>query len=128
MKSMMQLNKTEEFLKKFDYNYSRNNEELIVKMNFSHKIFINFSNPEKIIITDKLIGWNFLTGIINMNIKKAVLFNLFWGVILSFIIAFSDLKSGIFFFIALMIWVLLWFSFYISKSENLKQILIYWNN
>ncbi len=123
----MKLEKTEDFLKKFDYNYQRDSEELIVKMDFSHMIFINFSNPEKIVITDKLIGWNFLTGLLNMSVRNAILVNLIGGFILSFIIAFFDLKTGIVLFIVLLIWVSLWSSFYISKSENLKQILIYWN-
>lgn len=123
----MKLEKSEDFLKKFGYNYQRDNEELIVKMDFSHRIVINFSNPENIVITDKLIGWNFLTGLLNVSIRNAVLVNLVGGLILSFIIALFDLRAGIVFLLVLMIWVSFWFSFYISKSENLKQILIYWN-
>ena len=123
----MKIDSTEDFLRKFDYNYQRNNDELIVEMDFSQKISIDFSNPEKVIITNKLIGWNFLTGIINMNIKNAALFNLISGLGLGFIFFFIDIKTGIFFLIALVIWVLSWYTFYLSKTDTLKHFLINWS-
>lgn len=124
----MKLENAEDFLRKFDYNFERKDKELIIDMNFSQKVLVDFSNPEKVVMTNKLMGWNFLTGIINMNIKNAVLLNLISGLILSCMISFYDLKSGVFFFLGLMFWVLVWLAFYHSKFDNLKQFLIKWNN
>ncbi|ALJ06338.1 hypothetical protein APS56_14855 [Pseudalgibacter alginicilyticus] len=123
----MEIDSTEDFLKKFDYNYQRNNNQLIIEMDFSQKISIDFSNPEKVKITNKVIGWNFLTGIINMTIKNAAIFNLISGLILGFIFFFIDIKTGIFFLIALVIWVLSWYTFYLSKTDTLKHFLINWS-
>tara|TARA_R110002049_G_scaffold3795_5_gene27616 strand:+ start:91983 stop:92357 length:375 start_codon:yes stop_codon:yes gene_type:complete len=124
----MEIDSTEDFLKKFDYNYQRKNNELIVEMDYSQKISIDFTNSKNVVITDKLVGWNFLTVIINMNIKNAILFNLIDGLIFSFVILFLDLKTGFFFFLGLIIWLLSWSSFYLSKAETLKRFLINWNN
>ncbi|WP_139959122.1 hypothetical protein [Flavicella sediminum] len=124
----MKIESTEEVLKKFDYSYHLKNDEIIIDMELSHKILVDFSNPQKVIITDKLIGYNFLTGIFKMSIKKAILFNIVIGFFLSLLISLENANLGVLFFIALMVWVLLWSFFYISKSETLKQILINWND
>ena len=58
----MEIDKTEELLKKFDYSFQRKNNELIIKMDFAQRMTIDFSDSEKIKIKDKLVGWNFLTG------------------------------------------------------------------
>lgn len=123
----MEIENTEDFLRKFDYCYERHNNELIVEMDFSQSILIDFSNPKDIVITDKLIGWNFLTGIINMSIKNAVFFNLLFGSILSLMVAFIDLKTGIFIFVGVMIWAFSWSAFYFSKKQTLRRFLINWN-
>lgn len=124
----MKLETSEEFLKKFDYNYHKRDSELIIEMDFSQKVLVDFSNPKEVIMTNKLIGWNFLTGIIPATIKNAVWLNVTAGVILSFIIALYDTKSGIFFFLGLMFWVLVWFTFYYSRFDKLKQFLITWHH
>jgi hypothetical protein len=124
----MEIESTEDFLKKFDYNYERNNKELIVEMAYSQKISIDYTNPEDVVITNQLMGWNFLTGIINMTIKNAVIFNLTGGLILSFLILFLDFKFGIFFLLGLMIWEVSWYTFYRSNADNLKRFLINWNH
>lgn len=124
----MKLESAEDFLKKFDYNYERKNNELIIEMGFSQKVLVNFSNPSQIILTNKLIGWNFLTGIIPSSIKNALWINLIVGLILSSIIALSDLKAAVFFFLGLTFWVLFWFTFYHSQFDKLKQFILKWDN
>ena len=124
----MKLEHTERLLKRFDYSYQRNNQLLVIKMDFSQRVAIDFSNTEKIVITDQLTGWNFLTGIFNMSIKNAILFNVIGGIVLSLIVAFYNLTLGIILFFGGMIWVSLWSTYYLSKSENLKHILINWND
>jgi hypothetical protein len=127
----MGIDKTEELLKRFDYRYERKNNELIIKMDFSQIMIIDFSDSEKIKIKDKLVGWNFLTGLIEMSIKNATLYNFIAAMVITFLFVFLDYKSDkinlMFFFLAVIIWMLLWTIFYLVKAENLKRILISWN-
>ena len=115
---------TQKFLRKFDYNYQRNNDKIIINMDYSQQVLIDFSNPEKAIIMDKLVGWNCLTGIINTSVKNAFLINLSTVLLLSFIISFNNTKIALFIVTGLVIWSLLWTSFYISKCEKLKSFLL----
>ncbi|WP_299781500.1 hypothetical protein [uncultured Formosa sp.] len=127
----MGLTKTEELLKKFDYEFQRKNNVLIVKLNYSQRIIIDFSDSEKIKIKDKLVGWNFLTGLIEMSIKNAILYNFVGVMIITFLFVYLNLKADIinlvFFYLAFIVWVLLWSMFYLIKAENFKQTLIRWN-
>jgi hypothetical protein len=127
----MGIDKTEELLKRFDYRYERKNNELIIKMDFSQIMIIDFSDSEKIKIKDKLVEWNFLTGLIEMSIKNATLYNFIAAMVITFLFVFLDYKSDkinlMFFFLAVIIWMLLWTIFYLVKAENLKRILISWN-
>ncbi|MEN3322546.1 hypothetical protein VP395_02285 [Mariniflexile soesokkakense] len=124
----MKLETAEDFLKKFDYNYERRDNALIVDMEFSQKVLVDFSNPENVVMTNKLKGWNFLTGIIPSSIKNAIVLNVIIGGILSLIISIYDTKAGMFFFLGLLFWVLVWFTFYHSKFNKLQQFLTKWVN
>ncbi|MFG6687834.1 hypothetical protein ACGK9U_14720 [Mariniflexile sp. HNIBRBA6329] len=124
----MKLETAEDFLKKFDYNYEKRDKALIIDMEFSQKVLVDFSNPESVVMTNKLKGWNFLTGIIPSSIKNAVFLNLALGIILSLLISLYDTQAGVFFFLGLMFWILVWFTFYHSKFNNLQQFLMKWMN
>ncbi|SMD42542.1 hypothetical protein SAMN00777080_1102 [Aquiflexum balticum DSM 16537] len=127
----MGIDNTEELLKKFDYTFLRKNDKLIIKLDFSQRIIIDFTDPEKIKITDKLVGWNFLTGIIEMSIKNATLYNFIWTIIIATVFVYLDQSEGLnlaaFFLVFVIFWVLFWFMYYLIKAENLKRILISWN-
>lgn len=131
MSVIMEIDKTEVLLKKFGYQFQRKNNELIIKMAFAQRVIVEFSEPDKIVIKDKLVGWNFLTGLIEMSIKNAILYNFIGAIIITFLFMFLNLKySGlnmVFLFLAFMVWVLLWTMFYLIKAENLKRIIIQWN-
>ncbi len=90
----MGIDKTEELLKKFDYDFKRKNNELIIKMDFAQRMTIDFSDSEKIKIKDKLVGWNFLTGLIEMSIKNATLYNFIGAIIMTFLFVYLDLEYG----------------------------------
>jgi hypothetical protein len=100
-------------------------------MDFSQIMIVDFSDSEKIKIKDKLVEWNFLTGLIEMSIKNATLYNFIAAMVITFLFVFLDYKSDkinlMFFFLAVIIWLLLWTIFYLVKAENLKRILISWN-
>ena len=124
----MKLQHTEDFLKKFDYNYHRKDNQLIVKMEPSQQVSIDFSNPKETVFTHKLTRWNFLTGNINMDIKNAVLLNLALGFIVSLVLALQNLKTGMYVFLIYGIWISFWAAHYLSKSKSLRENLNYWNN
>jgi hypothetical protein len=127
----MGMDKTEELLKKFDYQFQKRNDRLIIKLDFSQRIIIDFTDPEKIKITDKLVGWNFLTGIIEMGIKNSTLYTFVWTIIIALVFAYLDQSEGLnlaaFFLVFVIFWVLFWFMYYLIKAENLKRILMSWN-
>ncbi|NRT13636.1 hypothetical protein [Flavobacterium sp. 14A] len=62
----MEKEKVLNFLNKYDYNYSEQNNTIFVKLELAQQVIIEFNDPNKIIIKDKLIGWNFLTGMIEI--------------------------------------------------------------
>jgi hypothetical protein len=127
----MGIEKTEQLLNKFDYKFEKKNKKIIVKSVFAQRIIIDFTDPEKVKITDRLVGWNFLTGLIEMSIKNATLYNFIGAIIMTFLFVYLDLEYGglnlVFFFLAFIIWVLLWTIFYLVKAENLKRVLTSWN-
>jgi VIT1/CCC1 family predicted Fe2+/Mn2+ transporter len=127
----MGIDKTEALLKKYDFNFQRENKELTIKMDFAQRMTIDFSDTEKIIIKDKLVDWNFLTGMIEMSIKGSILYNFIGAIIIIFLFVFLDLETEglnpVFLFLVFMFWVLLWTMYYLMKYESLKQTLISWN-
>jgi hypothetical protein len=91
-------------------------------------MIIDFSDSKKFKIKDKLVRLNFLTGLIEMSIKNATLYNFIGALIMSFLFIYQDSEYGglnfVFLFFAFIIWVLLWTIFFLIKAKNLKQILI----
>lgn len=66
-----------------------------------------------------------------MSIKNATLYNFIGAIVITFLFVYLDLEFEgiglIFFFFVFIVWVLLWTIFYLVKAENLKRILIGWN-
>ena len=114
-------------LEKYDWNYVEKSGKIIVKLDYSQQIIIDVSNLDKIIIKDKLVGWNFLTGSIEMSIKNAMLYNFIGLLLFSFMLLAFD-KSQMYnpFFLGYIGWVLLWTPFYLIKSESFKQQIVSW--
>ncbi|KAB1068077.1 hypothetical protein F6U93_08045 [Tamlana haliotis] len=123
----MNIENTEDFLKKFDYKYERKQQSITVIMDYRHHVFIDFKNPNKIVITDQLLTGNFITGMLKMSIRKAILLNIFCNILLSSIIAQFDLKFGIGLFITLSAWCIYWSIMHISKYDKLRYILTNWS-
>ncbi|MCG2432143.1 hypothetical protein [Aequorivita xiaoshiensis] len=127
----MGIEKTEQLLNKFDYKFEKKNDQIIVKLDLAQRIIIDFSNPEKIKITDRLVGWNFLTGLIEMSIKNATIYNFIGALVLTIMFVYLDLESDginlIFFFLTFILWAILWTTFYLIKAENIKRTLMSWN-
>ena len=117
-------------LEKYGYKYVDQNRKIIVKLDYAQQIIIDISNPEKVIVQDKLVGWNFLTGSIQMSIKNAMLYNFIGLIFFSIMLIGWDNHSQTLvpFFLAFIAWVLMWTIFYHVKSENLKGQIVNWTS
>lgn len=118
----MELNKITKILEENNYKYKVKNQIIVVSLEFSQNVVFDLSNSSKIIISDELANWNFLTGCIKMNLKNAILYNfillIFFGFFCQYA-AFIDYNftSLLLTFIA---WVLLFSIFYLIKLESFK--------
>ena len=119
-------------LNKYDYQVVENTNRLIIKLDFSHQISIDFMSNGKIIIKDKLVHWNFLTGGISMSLKNAMIYNFIGIVIFTGLSTFKFSENFnlnlIPFFIGYVAWVLLFTIFYSTKKESFIQLITLWSN
>ncbi|WP_395043679.1 hypothetical protein [Flavobacterium sp.] len=119
-------------LSKYDYQFVENTNSLIIKLDFSHQVSIDFMSNGQIIIKDKLVHWNFLTGGISMSLKNAMIYNFIGIVVFTGLSTFEF--SGNFnlnlipFFIGYVAWVLMFTAFYNIKLESFKVQIITWTN
>ena len=118
------------FLNKYNYTYSEKNNSIFVKLEFAQQVKIEFDQPNKIIIKDKLIGWNFLTGMIEMSLKNAFIYNFVGTILLGIICMYSENKSdGInltAMFLVFTTWVILFSGYYVVKLESFKNQITNW--
>jgi hypothetical protein len=126
----MEKEKVIKFLNKYDYNYSEKDNSIFVKLEFALQVKIEFNEPNKIIIKDKLIGWNFLTGMIEMTLKNALIYNFIGTIIFGIFCMYSENKengvNAISIFLVFITWIILFSGFYIVKLENFKNQIINW--
>ena len=112
------------FLNKYNYTYTESNKNIIVKLDFSQRIYINLDEENKIKISDKLTGWNFLTGIIEMSLKNAMLYNFIGAIIIGIMFFCFQLESQsnilIPIYLVFILWVLMFTFYYLVKLENFK--------
>ena len=118
------------FLDKYNYVYFEKNNAIFVKLELAQQIKIEFNESNKIIIQDKLISWNFLTGIMEISLKNALIYNFIGTVVLGFIFLYSENKyNGIKLlplFLIYITWIILFSGFYIVKLESFKNQIINW--
>lgn len=122
-------------LKKYNYKVKEQDGNIIVNLDSTIQIKINEVEDGRVIITDKLIGYNMLTGIWNMSIKGAIVFNVIMSFIYLLLFTFMSLDSdkdkmpmlGLFFLIFAFGWITLWTLYYLVKIENFKTLLMSWD-
>ena len=118
-------------LNKFGYKYDDLGEHLIVKLDFSLQIILDFTNPDKISIQERLKSWNFLT-MSAMSLKGAILYNFIGALVIGVLIVWMMLVKPfdqwylVFIFFFLMFWCLIWTTIYLLKSENFKRQVMDW--
>lgn len=118
----MELNKIIEILEKYDYKYKLKRDTIIVTLEFSQNVVIDLSNPSKIIVSDYLESWNFLTGGIKMSLKNAILYNFFLLLFFGFLCQYLEFTGNSLtnLFLTFIGWVLLFSTFYLIKLEGFK--------
>jgi hypothetical protein len=126
----MEKEKTLIFLNQYGYKYFEKNNAIVVKLDFAQEVIIEFDEPNKIIIKDKLVAWNFLTGVLAMRLKSAFIYN-FIGTFLCGILYLYLEKTGnsinlMPLFLVLMTWIALFTVFYLVKLESFKNQIINW--
>ncbi len=119
-----------EKLAKYGYPYSENGNLITVKLGMSLVMDILIPESGKCILHDRLRSWNFLSGIIEMNIRQAIVFNTIGITLLTVVFIFIEVKteaSGLFFALILAAtWIILWAGYFLTKSENFKSQVISW--
>ena len=119
-----------QLLTKYNYNFVDFNNIVTVKLEHAMEIYVDFNLFEKILISDRLTAWNFLTGFIPMKLRHAVVYNFSALLILAVLFLLTADNSNTFFllltFILAASWNLLWTIYYMSRSESLKQTFVNW--
>ena len=118
----MELNKITEILEKNNYKYQINNQVIVVSLDLSQNVVIDLSNSSKIIISDYLNNWNFLTGCIKMSLKNAILYNFVLLLFFGFFCQYTEFIDYNFtsLLLTLIAWILLFSIFYLIKLESFK--------
>jgi len=116
-------------LTKFNYKFQENENEIIINSNSKLNVHVNFID-DKVDITSTLIGWNFLTGLINMKLENAIKYSLIGSLIVIIVLLFAKPLWGDYFPILLYFFVIIWsvgfISYYNVKFENMKTRIYNW--
>ncbi|MEI6695227.1 MAG: hypothetical protein WCO13_04075 [Bacteroidota bacterium] len=127
----MNKEKVKQFLDKYEFKYSEKENFITVKLELAQQVEIDFNKPNKIIIKDKLVGWNFLTGMIGMSLKNALIYNFIGIMLFGFICLYAEIMSDnilnfLSLFLVFISWIVLFTSFYLIKLEIFKSQIINW--
>ena len=128
----MEKEKVLNFLNKYNFTYTEKNNSIFVKLELAQQVKIEFDEPNIIIIIkDKLIGWNFLTGMIEMTLKNALIYNFIGTILFGILCMYSENKENglnvIALFLVFITWIVLFSVFYIVKLESFKNQIINWS-
>lgn len=118
----MELNKITKILDENNYKYQVKNQVIVVSLDYSQNVVIDLSNPSKIIISDHLENWNFLTGCFKMSLKNAFLYNFILLLFFGFFCQYASFIDYNFtsLLLTFITWVLLFSIFYLIKLESFK--------
>lgn len=118
----MEINKITAILEENNYKYTVRNEVIVLHLDFSQNVIIDLSNSRKIIISDELTNWNFLTGCIKMSLKNAMIYNFILLLFFGFFCQYAELINQNYtnLFLTFITWVLLFTTFYLIKLESFK--------
>lgn len=116
-------------LVKYGYSFQEYEDKVIISTDSKLRINVNFSN-EKIKIKSELIGWNFLSGIMDMKFENAVRYVMITSIICIFALMVVKSMWGnllpILLFTCVIIWTASSVSYYNVKIENMKIRIYFW--
>ncbi len=64
-----------EYLRNSKYKFHAHGDIIEVRIGFSQRVIVDFTHDGRPEITDRMIPWNFLTGLIPMKFKSAFVYN-----------------------------------------------------
>jgi len=122
-------------LKRYNYKYKEQFDVIIVNLTPTLEIKIDYSEADRIIISDKLRGYNMLTGIWSMSVKTSIVFNTILSFVYALFFIFLNYSLNkqefdviiILLFVIGMCWLILWTNFYFVKAENFKTLIKSWD-
>ena len=118
-------------LEKFSFNYSEQNDKVLVQEDYSLQMLIDFSNPDKVKIDCRLKGFNWIIWPFELSLKGLMLYQVI-GSTLAAILLILWSSYGMNSFILTMIFLfgmflnLLWTIYYIVKAEFFKLQVLEW--
>ncbi len=122
-------------LKKYNYQVKEQYGEIIVKLDSTVQIKINETEDGRVLITDKLLGYNMLTGVWSMSIKSSIVFNTIMSLLYLLLFTYVTFGSdndkipllALCYLIIAFSWIILWTIYYLVKIENFKTLLMSWD-
>lgn len=120
---------------KYQIQFLESDKSFEIRLGSSQEVLVVFTEDNRILITDKLINWNPLSGIMKISLKNAMIFQsvsifLLWLFLLTM---FSILKFEIqyFEFVTMALvgswgFAIFWAVYYLIRLENFKRMLIDW--
>ena len=104
-------------LEKYNFNFSEKNNTITVKLELAQHVKIECNESNKVLIKDKLVGCNFLIGMIEMSLKNALFYNITGTISFGIRCMYSENKEIWFNLIAMLLvfitWIILFAVFYI---------------
>lgn len=123
-------NLLEKKLETFGYTFRAAGDQIIVKLSSDQQVVISCKENGKCLIRNRLTGWNFLTGLLHMSLKGAVIYYTVGLAVIAIIFAFlgqtfpdTDLSL---FLVAAAGWFAGWTAYYVVTFESFKRQVISW--
>jgi len=117
-------------LKKYNFSFVDFNNIGTIRLEHSLEVDVDFNLFEKILISDRLNKGNFLTGIFPIKIKHIAVYNILILLTAAIIFIYESRHFNSFpllmSYILVTGWVLLWNSYYNTKSESIKSTFMVW--
>lgn len=117
-------------LEKYNFSFTDFNNIVTIRLEHSLEVDVDFNLFEKILISDRLNAGNFLTGIFPMKLKHIAVYDVLILLTAAIIFIFESRHFNSFpllmSYILVTGWILVWTSYYQTKSEQIKSTFILW--
>ena len=117
-------------LNKFNYSFIEKNNKLNVKLGFTLNCEILFEEDKSVKIEGNLNRWNFLTGILKLNINGLMIYNTFWLIFLLFIQLYFNTNEFNLPYLPFIVlaWFIIWNLYYLISYYTFKLTIHNWLN